>query len=90
MSYEITSAMLARRRRLRDNDASRFGSLRLVVQTQGLTEAVVSVVKERIGGGRIDGTRLAFTRISRFRADGSPRTDEELLSAALEALRRQA
>jgi hypothetical protein len=84
--YSITSAMLARRRALRDSDPSRFGSIRLVVQTQGLTQAVCSVVKERIGGGRIDGSRLAFAQISRVRSDGRPLTDLELLQRALEAL----
>lgn len=89
-NHTIQSAAAARRRSLRSIDSSRYGTLRLVIQTQGLTEAVVSVVKERIGGGRIDGTRLAFCRISRCRPDGEPLTDVELLSVALEALRRQA
>lgn len=84
--YSITSAMLARRRALRDSDPSRFGSIRLVVQTQGLTQAVCSVVKERIGGGRIDGSRLAFAQISRVGSGGRPLTDLELLERALKAL----
>lgn len=89
-NHTIQSAAAARRRNLRSIDTSRYGTLRLVIQTQGLTEAIVSVVKERIGGGRIDGTRLAFCRISRCRPDGSQLSDLEMLESALEALRRQA
>jgi len=89
MSHEIMNAMVARRRELRDSDASRYGTVRLVVQTQGLTHAVCSVVVERIGGGRIQGTRLAFSSISRADSDGKQRDFRELLEAALESLRSE-
>ena len=88
IGHELVSAMLPRRRALHVGDASRFGTVRLVVQTQGLTQAVCSVVVEKIGGGRIEGTRLAFATISRLDAHGQPLPPEFLLHRALEALRK--
>ena len=87
--HEIASAMIHRRSLLRDSDRSRFGTLRLVVQTQGLDKCVCSVIQERIGGGRVDGTRLGFAVISRVDAEGRPLPPEFLLKRALEALLKQ-
>lgn len=88
--HVIYNAAIPRRRPLRNNDSSRFGTLRLVIQTQGPDLCVVSVVRERVGGGAMDGTRLAFARISRTDGEGVMLGTLELLERALDALRRQA
>jgi hypothetical protein len=86
----IHNAMIARRRNLRDNDGSNYATLRLVVQRQGLTRAVCSVVVERVGGHQISGTRLAFAHISVLDPGGRALAPEDLLERALEALRLKA
>lgn len=89
MSHEIFNAAVARNRLLRDSDVSRFGTLRLVIQTQGLDKVICSLIIERIGGGRISGTRLAFTVLPRRDVNGRTFTPVELLGNALDSLRSE-
>jgi hypothetical protein len=90
MSYEIRNAAAARRRQLHKSDASRYGEVRLVVQTMGPSQVICTLIVGRVGGGRMAETRLGFCTLPRQDVGGRWYTHIELLELALERLRSEA
>lgn len=87
MEHEIINAQLARSRQLRNSDASQFDTIRLVVQRSGTHVVTCSLILERIGARRIEGSRLAFATFDA--RDINPGSDyhQRLLLAAVQRLR---
>lgn len=89
MTHEIHNALVARRRRLRDSDASAYSGLRLVVQRQGLGKAVVSVIYTSVAGQRMAESRLGVITISTAGPGGAPLGAYDVLQRALDSLRSE-
>ena len=86
MTHEIMNELALRRRLLRKSDVSRYQTLKIVVQRQGLTRAVVSLVYANAGGGRLSDTRLGTCTIGTLHPDGRALDPREIMEAAVAAL----
>jgi hypothetical protein len=58
MSHEIHNRLVQRHRQLRDSDASRYANVSLVVHRVGSDQACWALIVTRVGGGRLDETRV--------------------------------
>jgi len=87
MSHEIVNAQVARARQLRNSDASQFDTIRLVVQRSGTHVVTCSLILERIGARRIEGSRLAFATFDARDIEVGPWYHQRLLLAAVQRLR---
>lgn len=86
MTHEIMNALARRRRALPDRDASRYQTLKIVIQRSGRQRAVVSLVYTDVGGQRLQDTRLAAATIDTHDELGVPLSSGPLLRRALDAL----
>jgi hypothetical protein len=87
MSHEIANAQIARARNLRNNDGSQFDTIRLVVQRSGTHVVTCSLILERIGAKRIEGSRLAFATFDARDVEPGPWYHQRLLLAAVQRMR---
>jgi hypothetical protein len=86
MSHEILNQLGVRRRQLLNRDASRYQTLKLVIQRSRPGKAVVSLVYTDVGGHRLQDTRLAAAEIDTHDAQGEALRPGPLLRNALRAL----
>lgn len=89
MTHEITNSLLERRRQLPMRDASRYQTLKLVVQRQGSDSAIVSIIFTDAGGHRLADTRLALVKVSTVDEEGVHLGPDQMLMRALMALVQQ-
>jgi hypothetical protein len=84
--HDIRHPLATRNRRLLNRDASKYQTLKVVVQRSRPGFAVVSLVYTDVGGQRLQDTRLAAAEIETHDSRGKALRPGPLLRNALRAL----
>lgn len=87
MSHEMKNPLAMRERRLPERDASRYQTLKLVIQRNSSKSAVVSLMFTTVGGQRLSDTRIACANVLTHHPDGRDLSPLELIEEAVLAIK---